>query len=130
MRLEADRDSAAWWEAVDRGEVLLQQCGGCEKKRFPARAICNACQSREAAWVPAEGTGRVYSWIVNHQRFMPDREVPYAVLCVRLDEGEDILMYGNLVDGDATQITPGMRVRATIRDGLVQWCPLSADTLG
>jgi uncharacterized OB-fold protein len=55
---------------------------------------------------------------------MPGVGVPYAVLCVRLDEGEDILMYGNLVEGDATQITPGMRVQATIVGGLVQWRPL------
>jgi uncharacterized protein len=121
---EADRDSAPWWDAVDRGEVLLQQCADCGVKRFPARAVCNRCQSRKSTWVPALGTGRVYSWIVNHQRFMPGVGVPYAVLCVRLDEGEDILMYGNLVEGDATQITPGMRVQATIVGGLVQWRPL------
>ncbi|GAA3195728.1 Zn-ribbon domain-containing OB-fold protein [Actinocorallia longicatena] len=125
MRMEADRDSAPWWDGVDRGEVLLQQCADCGVKRFPARAVCNRCQGRKSVWVPAEGTGRIYSWIVNHQKFMPDVPVPYAVLCVRLDEGEHILMYGNLVEGDPTQITQGMRVEAVIVEGLVQWRPLS-----
>ncbi|GAB3676058.1 Zn-ribbon domain-containing OB-fold protein [Actinocorallia lasiicapitis] len=125
MRMEADRDSAPWWDGVDRGEVLLQRCRDCGVKRFPARAVCNRCQGRQSDWVPALGTGRVYSWIVNHQKFLPDVPTPYAVLCVRLDEGEHILMYGNLVEGDSTQITQGMRVEAAIVDGLVQWRPLS-----
>lgn len=125
MRMDADRDSGPWWDGVDRGEVLLQRCAGCGVKRFPPRAVCNRCQGRTAEWVPALGTARVYSWIVNHQRFLPDVAVPYAVLCVRLDEGDDILMYGNLVEGDPTQITQGMRVEATIVSGLVQWRPLS-----
>ncbi|MCD0453632.1 OB-fold domain-containing protein [Actinocorallia sp. API 0066] len=122
-RLDPDRDSAPWWAAVDRGELLLQRCASCGVPRFPARALCNRCRSRETAWVPARGTGRVYSWIVNHQRFLPDLPVPYAVVCVRLDEGEDILMYGNLVDAAPEALAPGLPVRAVLRDGLVQWTP-------
>lgn len=118
-----DRDSAPWWEAVARGELLLQRCGACGVPRFPARALCNRCRSRETAWTPARGTGRVYSWIVNHQRFMPDLPVPYAVVCVRLDEGEDILMYGNLLEADPAELAPGLPVRAVLKDGLVQWAP-------
>ncbi|MEO3783057.1 OB-fold domain-containing protein [Actinocorallia sp. B10E7] len=125
MRLDADRDSMTWWQVVDRGEVLLQQCGECGGKRFPVRDSCHACGSLDSAWVPALGAGRVSSWIV-HRR--PTGE-SYAVLCVRLDEGEHVLMQGNLVDGDPTQITPGMRVQAVVRDGLVRWRPFSAPPL-
>ncbi|MDX6743397.1 Zn-ribbon domain-containing OB-fold protein [Actinocorallia sp. A-T 12471] len=127
-RLDPDRDSAPWWEAVDRGELLLQRCTACGVPRFPARALCNRCRSRDSDWIPARGTGAVYSWIVNHQRFMPNLPVPYAVVCVRLDEGEDILMYGNLVDeagnaADPATLVPGLRLRAVLIDGLVQWTP-------
>jgi uncharacterized OB-fold protein len=78
--------------------------------------------------VPSAGTGRVYSWIVNHQVFMPALadEVPLPVLMVRLDDGDDIFMYGNLV-GDG-EITPELPVQAVFTDvdddfTLVQWRP-------
>jgi uncharacterized OB-fold protein len=137
-----DRDSAPWWEAVRRHELLLQRCQACGALRFPPRAICNACQCRDFAWVPAAGTGTVQSWIVSHHVFLRSMasEVPYTVALVRLDEGDDLLMYGNLVtsDGgggemtaaDPAAITAGMRVEAVFADvddgcTLVQWraCP-------
>lgn len=131
-RPEPDRDSAPWWEAVRRHELLVQKCGGCGTLRFPARTICGACHSREASWVPSRGTGRVASWIVNHQVFLRAfaDEVPYAVLHVRLDDGDGIHMYGDL-DGDVTSITPEMPVRAVFADikadggdfTLVRWKP-------
>ncbi len=138
-----DRDSAPWWEAVRRHELLLQQCQGCGTLRFPPRAICNVCQGRGAAWVPASGTGTVQSWIVSHHVFLRSMagEVPYAVALVRLDEGDDLLMYGNIVTvggggeiaaADPAAITAGMRVRAVFADvdaecTLVQWqaCPVT-----
>jgi len=129
-RPEADRDSAPWWEAVRRHELTVQRCEGCGTLRFPARAVCNKCRGRSSEWVPAGGTGTVYSWIVNHQVFMPALadEVPLTVLLVRLDDGEDLLMYGNLVDGEASDLRPGLPVEAVFVDvdeetTLVQWRP-------
>jgi uncharacterized OB-fold protein len=132
-----DRDSAPWWAAVRRHELLLQKCRGCGALRFPPRALCNACQCREADWVPARGTGTVQSWIVSHHVFVPSlaAEVPYAVALVRLDEGDDLHMYGNIVTtgghgriapADPATISAGMRVCAVFADvdrecTLVQW---------
>jgi uncharacterized OB-fold protein len=121
---------------VRRHELLIQRCGGCGTPRFPPRAVCNRCRSREAEWVPSSGTGRVVSWIVNHQPFLPGMPGPYTVLFVRLDDGDgqgdgvdaDIHMYGNLTDADPADITPGMQVQAIFVDvdddlTLVQWRP-------
>ncbi|GAA4626209.1 hypothetical protein GCM10023196_033480 [Actinoallomurus vinaceus] len=129
-RPQADRDSAPWWEAVRRHELLVQKCGGCGTLRFPPRAICGRCRSRESTWTPVEGTGRVASWIVNHQVFMRAfaDEVPYAVLHVRLDDADDLFMYGDLTGADPADVTPGMPVRAVFTDvdedlALVRWRP-------
>jgi uncharacterized OB-fold protein len=81
--------------------------------------------------VPARGTARVYSWIVNHQVFMPGMadEVPFPVLLVRLDDGDDLLMYGNLVGASADVLEPGFPVEAVFEDvddqtTLINWRPL------
>jgi uncharacterized OB-fold protein len=131
MGPEADRDSAPWWEAVRRHELIVQRCDGCGALRFPARAICNRCRSREWEWVPVRGTGRVYSWIVNHQVFMPAMrdKVPFPILAIRLDEGDDILMYGILAEASADVLRPGLRVEAVFEDTddrttLINWRPI------
>jgi uncharacterized OB-fold protein len=132
-----DRDSAPWWEAVRRHELLLQKCVRCTALRFPPRAVCNTCQSRETAWVPAAGTATVQSWIVTHHVFTRPAAgaVPYVVALVRLDDGDDLLMYGNIVTtddaggviaADPRTIMAGMPVEAVFTDladecTLVQW---------
>ncbi|MFI0454515.1 Zn-ribbon domain-containing OB-fold protein [Actinomadura sp. 6N118] len=129
-RPEVDRDSAPWWAAVRRHALIVQRCEDCGTLRFPARAICNRCRCRSYEWVPVQGTAKVYSWIVNHQVFMRPMadEVPFPVVLVRLDEGDDLLMYGNLVDGDAEDLRPGLPVEAVFVDvddetTLIQWRP-------
>jgi uncharacterized OB-fold protein len=130
LRPEADRDSAPWWEAVRRHELTVQRCQSCGTLRFPARAICNRCRGLDYEWVAATGTGRVYSWIVNHQVFMPSMadKVPFPILLVRLDDGDDLLMYGNLIDADPADLRPDLPVEAVFEDvdedtTLIQWRP-------
>ncbi|WP_067820439.1 Zn-ribbon domain-containing OB-fold protein [Actinomadura kijaniata] len=136
-RPETDRDSAPWWRAVRRHELTVQRCVSCGTPRFPARAVCNRCRGREHLWVPVSGTGRVYTWIVNHQVFMRSMadEVPYTVVAVRLDEGHDMLMYGDLVDGDPAELHEGFPVEAVFTDvdeetTLVRWRPRPRDPAG
>jgi uncharacterized protein len=132
-RPEPDRDSAPWWAALRRHELTLQRCTACGTLRFPAREVCNRCRSTEYAWEPAGGRGRVYSWVIDHQVFLPAMAglVPYPVVMVRLDDGEDMFMYGNLVEGDPAELRPGLPVEAVFEDvdedlTLLQWRPVRA----
>jgi uncharacterized protein len=94
-----DRDSSPWWEAIARHEFVLQRCTSCETWRWPTRAICNRCASFDWQWEAASGRGTIASWVVTHHAFLPGFEAPYAVVTVRLDEQDDILMIGSLDDG-------------------------------
>ena len=127
----ADRDSAPWWEALARHELLMQRCTQCRTWRFPPRAICNRCGSFDHAWEPPSGRGTVASWIVNHHAFSTDFAPPYAVVTVRLDEQDDVLLIGSFV-GDPRQLRTGSKVAATfddVADGvtLLSWLPADAD---
>jgi uncharacterized OB-fold protein len=89
-----DRDSAAWWAALDRHELILQCCSNCGRLRWPAREICNHCRHAESNWVSATGRGTVVSWTVSH-RASPGVEVPFVVVMVRVDDQDDIYLPGH-----------------------------------
>jgi uncharacterized OB-fold protein len=111
----ADRDSAPWWEALARHELLVQRCGACGAWRFPPRAICNRCTSFDVEWAPISGRGTVAWWVVNHHPFTDAFATPYAVVTVRLREQDDVLMIGSY-RGDLATLCAGLAVRAVFDD--------------
>lgn len=102
---------APFFSGARRGELMLQCCDGCGLHRFPPRALCSHCLSRESRWVPVSGRGEVFSFNVMHQVYHPGfaAEVPYAVVLVKLEEGPKITT--NLVGLAPAEIRIGMPVR-------------------
>ncbi len=82
-------DDEAWWSALRRHELLVQECPQCGKLTFPPRPMCPSCRSLERGWRKAGGRGRVYSWVVvrrpSHPYFAD--KVPYVVVLVEMAEG-------------------------------------------
>lgn len=91
----ADRDSAPWWEALTRHEIVHQRCSSCGRWRWPPRAMCSDCASFDWTWEPASGRGTVASWIVTHHPFLPGHEGPLTNVFVAIDEQDDIIMPGS-----------------------------------
>jgi uncharacterized protein len=112
----ADRDSAPWWEALARHELLIQRCDGCDRWRWPPRATCNSCGSFQWSWHEPSGRGHVASWTVTH-RAASDIAVPYVVVLVRIEEQDDIFLPGHF-DGPQTGVglTVGLEVFASFED--------------
>ena len=110
----ADRDSAEWWSALARHELVQQRCDDCGRWRWPARVMCGECGSFAWSWQPISGRGTVTSWITTHHAFLPGFSAPYHTVFVRLDEQDDIVMPGTWF-GDGAPVT-GMAVRAHFDD--------------
>jgi uncharacterized OB-fold protein len=107
---EVGPEMAPFLEAAKRHELVVQRCTACGALRFPARAACNRCMSRDAGWVPVAGTGHVFSVAIMHQANHPAFEamLPYAVVVVELDCG--VRMISNVVDCPAHDVAIGMPV--------------------
>ena len=106
-----DRDTAAYWQALADGKLVVTHCGDCDHWTWPPRPICSKCHGDNLSLDQVKGTGEVYSWVVVHRSTTPDmmHYVPYTLALVRLDEQSDIYIPGRLTSGgDAYR---GMRVR-------------------
>jgi uncharacterized protein len=111
IRPSTDVDSAPWWDAMQRRELIVQCCQDCQRLRWPARALCNDCLSERFKWVPVNGSGTVASWTVTH-RAGAGEAARYVVVLVRLDDQDDILVPG-YIDGptDGSQLSVGIPVQ-------------------
>ncbi len=105
-----------FWEAARRHRLVVQRCRGCGAHRFPAREICSTCLSRDSEWVAASGKGTVFSYAVMHQAYHPGfaREVPYAIVIVKLAEGPK--MISSLINCAAHSIRIGSAVEVCFEE--------------
>jgi uncharacterized OB-fold protein len=99
-------ETEAFWAAASEGRLLIERCSACGADSFPPRGICRTCRGREMTPVEVTGPGRIYSITVNHQRWMADLEVPYALVWVDFADHPGVRVVGRLrgIDSTAAQI--------------------------
>jgi hypothetical protein len=105
-----------FFEAARAHRLVIQRCTACGTYRFPARELCSRCLARDAAWVPASGRGKVFSYGVVHQVYHPAfaADVPYAVVVVELEEG--VRLTTNLLDCPLEAVRIGLPVEVCFED--------------
>jgi uncharacterized OB-fold protein len=89
-------ETAAFWTAAAEGRLVVEGCGRCGAESFPPRGMCRRCRGREMSPVEITGRGRVYSFTVNHQRWMPDLEVPFTIVLVEFPDHPGVRVAGRL----------------------------------
>jgi uncharacterized OB-fold protein len=118
-------ENARYFEAAQKGILLVGKCHACGEYHFYPRTLCPHCFSERTEWVPAKGTGVIYTYSTLH-RGVPE---PYTIAYVTLDEG--VSMMTNIVDFDAVALRIGARVRLVFKpaeDGtpVAMFSPLGA----
>jgi uncharacterized OB-fold protein/acyl dehydratase len=115
-RLRAPRahDNGWWWEAVDRGELLIQKCSECGRLRHPPRPMCPTCQSTEWKGVASKGRGTVYSYVVMRHPPIPGYDYPLPIAVIDLEEGTRIV--SNVVGCKPEDVHIGMKVVLSIEN--------------
>src|SRR5512143_1661979 len=94
-----DDDAGPFWSGTARGELLVETCAACGRRRLPPRPMCPACRSVQSKWVPLSGRGKIWSFVVAHPPLLPAYQnlAPYNVITVALEEDPGLRLVGNLV---------------------------------
>ncbi len=98
-------ENERYFAAAKEGVLRVGRCSDCNAYHFYPRLICPHCFSERTEWVPAKGTGVVYSFSTM-RRGVP---VPYTIAYVTLDEG--VSMMTNIVDCDPDSLKVGDKVK-------------------
>jgi uncharacterized OB-fold protein len=103
-------ETEPFWSAAAGGRLLVERCRDCGAESFPPRGICRTCRGRDTAGVPISGAGQVYSYTVNHQRWLPDLPVPYALVLVEFPGHPGVRVAGRVRGCPPEEVSIGMPV--------------------
>ena len=105
-------DEERFWRCGADGHLEMQRCAGCGRWQHPPNPVCTHCLSRDIGFAPVSGRGRVYSYTINHQPWLPHLQEPYAVIIVELDEQPGLRFVTRLVDTPLDIVDVGLAVEA------------------
>ncbi len=99
-----------FWTGGADGELLIMRCLECDLAIHPPELLCPRCLSEHVQPAPVPGTGSIYSFTVNHQRWLPDLAVPYTIAAVDIDGAAGVRITATVVGAGADEVAIGDRV--------------------
>ena len=99
---------APYWQGLAEGRLVMQQCQGCHRWRWPAAFRCGDCGTWDPAWreVPLEGV--VYSWTKTWHPFGGTEGIgtPFVTVLAELPQAGNRRLMG-LLEGDEARLGVG-----------------------
>jgi uncharacterized protein len=120
-------DNAFFWTSGEDGVLRILCCNACRFFIHPPGPICPQCLSRDLAPQTVSGRGRVETYTVNYQEWIPGSE-PYVVAWVSLDEQPSVRLTTNLVGVEPENLQIGMEVEVTFEHSDDVYLPLFRPT--
>ncbi|PPJ07706.1 hypothetical protein C5E44_29165 [Nocardia nova] len=110
-------ETEPFWVGAAAGRLLVEHCPACGADSFPPRGICRRCRRRAPEFVEITGPGIVYSFTVNYQRWLPELEVPYAIVLVEFPGRPGVRIPGRVRGCAPEEVAIGMRVEVGFEPG-------------
>jgi uncharacterized OB-fold protein len=110
-------ETEPFWNAAKEGRLVVERCTACGAEAMPPRGICRQCRNRSMEWAEVTSPGVVYSFTVNHQRWLPDLQVPFAVVLVEFPDHPGVRVVGRLRNCPIENVAVGLRVDVGFEEG-------------
>lgn len=102
--------TAPFWTGGFDGHLLIMACKQCDHRIHPPQPVCPACLSEEVEPRKASGRGKVYSWTINRQAWVPGLDVPYALAVIDLADQPGVRITAKIVGSDPEMVRIGAAV--------------------
>ena len=102
-------DNSFFWTSGADGVLRFLRCEDCHFYIHPPGPVCPRCLSRNLAPHAVSGRGKVETFSLNVQQWIPGSE-PYVIAWVSLEEQPSVRLSTNLVDVEADDVRIGMEV--------------------
>jgi uncharacterized OB-fold protein len=104
-----DEQTGYFWTGGANGQLLIARCDRCRVYQHPPLQHCAACGSDAFTPSPVSGRGRVATFTINHEAWIPGLSVPFVFAAVELAEQAELYVFSNIVS-PVDQVRIGMPV--------------------
>ena len=106
---------AKYWEALSEGRLVMQQCQGCARWKWPAVSRCGECGTWYPEWKEIPLSGVLYGWTRNWYPFAGTEGigVPFVAVLAALPHADDKRLLG-LYEGDESLIKIGLPLKGRV----------------
>lgn len=116
-------ETAFFWTAGADGILRVQRCEDCGHYQHPPLALCPRCHSDAVAPVEVSGYGRVLTFTVNHQAWLPGVDPRFVFAVIELDEQPELYLFSNVLAAPEA-VHKGLRVEVCFEQQEDVWIPL------
>jgi uncharacterized OB-fold protein len=120
-------DTAFFWTSGEDGRLRIQRCGECRTYQHPAWPRCSSCGSERVAPVAVSGRGKIATFTINHEPWLPGLPVPFTFAAVELDEQAQLYVLTNIMT-PVENVRIGMPVAVTFERHEDVWLPMFIPT--
>lgn len=117
------RETEAFWTGGKEGQLLIQRCTDCDLYQHPPMPICSRCHTETVAPAAVSGRGKVKTFTVNHQQWLPGLIDRFVFAAVELDEQPELYVFSNILE-PYDQVRSGMRVQVCFEHHEDVWLPM------
>jgi uncharacterized protein len=117
------RETEAFWTGGKSGNLMIQRCTHCGLYQHPPLPICSACRTETVGPVAVSGKGKVKTFTVNYQAWLPGLDEPFVIAAIELDEQAELYVYSNVL-APPEQVRSGMRVHVIFEHHEDVWLPM------
>lgn len=116
-------ETEAFWTGGRNGELLIRRCTNCGLYHHPPFPICPRCRTETAVPTAVSGRGRVKTFTVNRQAWLPGMDQPFVFAAVELEEQPELYVFSNILASPDT-VRSGMPVRVCFEQQDDVWLPM------
>lgn len=116
-------ETAFYWQAGEHGVLHIQRCGDCGHWQQPPWPRCTACHGENVAPQPVSGRGRVTTFTINCEPWLPGLEVPFVFAAVELEEQAELYVFTNVL-APVSEVAVGMAVEVAFERHEDVWLPM------
>lgn len=117
-------DNRAFWTGGEHGQLNFMLCKDCGEFTHPPRQMCRHCLSENVAPKAVPGLGKIETYTINSQAWMPGLEVPFVIARVSLDGAPGVILTTNIVNCAPDEVAFDDRVQVLFEEQDGIWFPL------
>jgi uncharacterized protein len=104
-----EKQTSYFWTGGAQQQLLIARCNRCLRYQHPPFERCSGCGHDVLTPAPVSGRGRVASFTINQEAWLPGATEPFVFAAVELTEQVGLYVFTN-VTGPPQQVRIGMPV--------------------